>query len=214
MRAATVRSAGIATSMLLLGTLVLAGCSSTAPETAPPTAQERLAGSLTELFEQQLQNPNLSDFERDVFERAIDSGEIPQSDYDEGFNRYEQCVSDLGYEDTWTKQPNGVYRITPPPLKGQEAVDEYMSQTAECADGTTMRIEAMFIQQQSNPDLNADQRVVAIQCLLEAGFVDASYTTEDFDADLESGFQDATFDVASTEANTCLYNAGYAIAVQ
>lgn len=201
------------TSLLLLGIVALTGCGGT-PDTDAPTTQEKLAGSLTELFEQQLQNPGLSDFEREAFERAIDSGSISQDDYDEAFNRYEQCVSDLGYKDTWSKQPNGVYRITPPHLEGQDAVDQYMSQTGECADGTTMRIEALFIQQQSNPDLNADPRAVAVQCLLKGGYVDASYTLDDFDKDLQSGFENAPYDVSASDVNACLYNAGFAITVQ
>lgn len=167
---------------------------------------------MTELFQQQLQKPNLSDFERDVFERAVETGSIPQSDYDEAFNRYERCVSDLGYKDTWTKEANGLYRITPPPLADQEAVNRYGDLTADCADGTTMRIEAMFAQQQSNPDLNADPRAVVVQCLVKGGYVETSYTVDDLDRDLQSGFENASYDVNSPDINACFYSAGYAIA--
>ncbi len=207
-------AAAAVAALLMCGVVALTGCSSTTPAEKPADSpvQERLAGSMTELFEQQLQNPNLSEFEREVFERAVKTGSISQADYDEAFNRYEQCVSDLGYKDTWEKLPNGLYRITPPPLANQAAVDKYREQTEECADGTTMRIEGIFTQQQSNPNLNADPRAVAIQCLLKGGHTDASYTADDFERDSETGFQDAPFDVSDSDVQTCLYSAGYAIA--
>ena len=90
-------------------------------------------------------------------------------------------------------------------------MNRYGDLTADCADGTTMRIEAMFAQQQSNPDLNADPRAVVVQCLVKAGYVDASYTVDDLDRDLQSGFGNASYDVNSPDINACFYSAGYAI---
>jgi hypothetical protein len=180
---------------------------------APPDANERLAGSLTELFEQELQNSNLTDFEREVLQRASETGKISEPDYDEAFNRYEQCVSDLGYTDTWEKMPNGIYQITPPLLESQAASEIYFDQANECATGTTMVIEALYTLQQANPNLLADSRLVAIQCLVSSGFVDPSYTVDDFDRDFNSQFQTAPYDVMDPEANLCLFGAGYAIGI-
>lgn len=177
------------------------------------TGEEVLAGSMTELFAQYLDDESLSDFERDVLERAAETGTIPQADYDEAFTRYQQCVSDLGYTETWTQLPSGVYQVTPPVLDSQEATDRYAEQTTECATGTIMVVEALFNQQQVNPDLLSDSRAVAVDCLLEGGFVDGSYTVEDFDRDLEIP-PEASFDVSDPVANACLSSAGYSIAVQ
>jgi hypothetical protein len=206
------RPARVALVTLLAGVPVLAGCDDPGGDASPAPTQEVLASSLTDLFEQQLQNPNLSEFERDVFQRAVESGEIPQADYDEAFQRYEQCVSDLGYQESWRQLPTGVYQITPPVFDDDADLERYAEEATDCADGTTMRIEMVFVQQQGNPDLLADPRAVAVRCLVEGGFVDASYTADDFEEDLAAGLEDVPFDVADPAANLCLANAGYAVA--
>lgn len=210
------RTLGAALTSLVLATAALSGCSEGSGSSGPApgsTANEVLAGSMTELFAQYLESDALTDFERDVLERASESGEITEADYDEAFTRYQHCVTDLGYEETWTKLPNGVYRVTPPVLDSQEAVDTYATQATECAEGTTKLVEALYNQQQTNPDLLSDQRAVAVQCLVEAGAVDGSYTVDDFDEDVANP-PEASFDVSEPEANACLSSAGYSIAVQ
>lgn len=178
------------------------------------TPGQRIAGNVAELIEQKLRQPGLSDFEREVLTRSAEAGAVSQADYDEAFRRYEECVSALGYRDTWTQMPNGVYRITPPSLVGEDAAKKYIDDTNKCADGTTMRIESVFTAQQSNPDLIADPMVVAIGCLRDRGFVDDSYTPESLDRDLQSGFVQAPFDVADPAVNECLFNAGIAVTVK
>lgn len=173
---------------------------------------EVLAGSLTELFEQYLSKENLSDFEREVLERAVETGSISQADYDEAVNRYLKCTSDLGYDETATKLASGLYQITPPIFDTDAEADKYSEQSADCAEGTTMVIESLFNQQQNNPDLLADPRQTAVQCLLEGGFVDASYTVDDFDADMQDP-GNASFDVSDETANACLAAAGYSISI-
>lgn len=193
----------------------LAGCTGTTePAEASPAAggQEVLGSSITDLFEQYLGSDEISEFERGVLERAAEAGEISQADYDEAFNKYTQCTSDLGYEETWTKLSTGLYQVTPPALESQDAVDKYAEQSTDCASGTVRLIEALFNQQQTNPDLLADPRAVAVQCLLKGGFVDAAYTVDDFQQDIADP-ANASFDVADTEANTCLTSAGFSIAV-
>lgn len=206
----------IALVSLALGALALAGCSAQAePEEAAPSqgAQEVLASSMTELFQQYLDGDNLTDFEREVLERAMETGEISQADYDEAFSRYIQCTTDLGYEEKWTKLPSGLYQVTPQVFDSQEDVDKYAEQSTSCADGTIIIIESLFNQQQNNPDLLADPRAIAVQCLLEGGFIDASYTVDDFDRDMKDPGS-ASFDASDPDANACLYAAGYAISVE
>lgn len=201
---------------LALTAMTLSGCGSDAGTTddqSTSTGDEVLAGSMTELFAQYLDDETLSDFEREVLERAAETGAISQADYDEAFTQYQQCVSDLGYTETWTQLPSGVYQVTPPLFDSQEATDRYAEQATECATGTVMVVEALFNQQQVNPDLLSDSRAVAVDCLLEGGFVDGTYTVEDLDRDLETP-PEASFDVSDPIANACLSSAGYSIAVQ
>ncbi|WP_156382619.1 hypothetical protein [Sanguibacter sp. Leaf3] len=221
MRTTTARRLSVMLASLTLTVSVLAGCgddptgggTGTTDEQPRSTGDEVLAGSMTELFAQYLDSDTVSEFERDVLERAAETGTIPQADYDEAFTRYQQCVSDLGYTETWTKLPSGVNQVTPPLLDSQEAADRYAEQATGCATGTIMLIEALFNQQQVNPDLLSDSRAVAVSCLLEGGIVDASYTVDDLDRDLEIP-PEASFDVSDPAANACLSSAGYSIAVQ
>ncbi|GAA3219239.1 hypothetical protein ACFP63_16035 [Oerskovia jenensis] len=203
---------------LVLTTLALTACSSTdgPGEGESPVAGQKIASSLTALFEQRLEEPDLSDFEREVFERAVETGEISAVDYEEAFNRYQACMLDLGYQDTWTKGPDGLFQITPPASITQDpkAAEEYMERGSDCADGTVMRIEATYGQQQNNADLLADPREVAVQCLQTLGAVPADYSPEDLETELQGDLQKASFDAKDPEANQCLRGAGFAIALQ
>ena len=52
-----------------------------------------------------------------------------------------------------------------------------------------------------------------MQCLIEAGVVDASYTSQTLRDDLDNAFENASYDPMSAEAQTCFSNAGYTISV-
>ena len=109
--------------------LVLSGCTTTTEGTydggTDAAADQRLAGSLTELFEQALDEPRNAEnpFVVGVLTRAIDTGAIAQEDYDEAHRLYRTCMTDAGYEESYSQLANGSCRITPPPLDGQEAVE-------------------------------------------------------------------------------------------
>jgi hypothetical protein len=164
--------------------------------------------SLVEQFEQARENAT-TDFERDVLDRAIAAGEISAADYEEAFSRYRECVEDAGVEETYEMRPDGLYAITPPKLDGQAEADEYMEVTGQCADGTTMRIEALYNTQVNNPGLVEDTRLLAVDCLIEEGLAPADYTVETLHADAEAAFEDAPFDPMAPEAQECLVKGGY-----
>ena len=77
-------------------------------------------------------------------------------------------------------------------------------------------IEAAFNMQVNNPDGREPSEVVA-ECLAEQGAVDADYTAERFDEDLESasdsGFEDSAFDVGDPDVQDCLEKGGFHITV-
>lgn len=201
-----------------VGILVLSGCTTTTEGTyeggTDTAGSEKLAGSLTELFQRALDVPENAEnpFVAEVLTRAIDSGTIAQEDYDEAHRLYRTCMNDAGYEENYSQLANGSYQITPPPLDGQEAVEKYMEVGTECS-AEFAPIEALFITQQGNPDLLSDRAQVAVQCLIEAGVVDASYTSQTFRDDLDDAFASAAYDPMSPQAQTCFSNAGYSISV-
>ncbi|MDR1078921.1 MAG: hypothetical protein LBL55_09750 [Propionibacteriaceae bacterium] len=188
----------------------LSGCSST--EDAPEKGDERLAGSLTELFHMGLDTMNPSEVEREAIERAIIAGRIDSADYEAAHVRYVQCMARHGYQPTFRKTAEGLY-IELPDL----AVDDFTASDMAHTDcyGDNRVIGALYRMQQSNPDLLADYRLLAIQCLKKGGFVDAGYTVEDFERDQEvSQRNPATdgfpFDPYEDGPSDCLYVAGYA----
>ncbi|MFC4561071.1 hypothetical protein ACFO4E_04290 [Nocardiopsis mangrovi] len=168
---------------------------------------------MVEQFEQAREDAT-SDFERDVFDRAIENGEIAAEDYEDAFNRYRQCAQDAGLEETYERRPDGIYSITPPVLNGESDIDEYMEVSGDCADGTTMRIEALYQTQINNPGLIEDTRLLTVDCLVAEGLVPDDYDADRLDADVSDGFAEAPFDPADPEARECLRQGGYGIAVE
>lgn len=194
------------------------GCSSS-PNGDNTTVGQKLAPSLEALFEQALQRPGLSQFERDVLSRAVEAGKIAQADYEEAHSRYARCMKDAGVTETYTKLSNGLYEIHPPRVTGngataQEAGNRYKAVSEKCARGTMPVVESLYLVQQGNPDLLADPFAVAVRCLVKAGVAPADYTPEDLKADQKNLFAQAPYKVSDPQAHACLFAAGFAVAVR
>lgn len=156
-----------------------------------------------------------TDFERGIWDRAIKTGRISQADYEESFSRYRQCAQDAGYRETYTKQANGTYRITPPQLTEDKALDQYLKTTNDCANNAGLpRVEALLRTQADNPDRLADPREVVVRCLLKEGLVTADYTAEQLGEAAKNGFRKVPFDLADPRAEQCLSSGGYTVEVQ
>ncbi|MBB6170037.1 hypothetical protein HNR23_000097 [Nocardiopsis mwathae] len=155
-----------------------------------------------------------SDFEREVFDRAVENGEIAPEDYEEAFNRYMKCAEGAGLDETYTKLPSGIYKLVKWDAGGsddQQANEEHFEKSAECADGTIVRIEAMYLQQVGGTDAHDDPREAAVHCLIEAGVAPADYSVDEFDEDLENGFEGSDFDVTDPATQDCMHTAGYSL---
>ncbi|MCI6531879.1 MAG: hypothetical protein SO053_08700 [Bifidobacterium animalis] len=124
-----------------------------------------------------LQNDDLSDFERNVLERAVSTGSITQDDYEQAYTKYLQCMTNAGYDQLkYTKMPDGLYR-----LSNEAKTDEgYFDQSVQCSDGTIRVIEAAYRDQQDNPERYKDSGIIAAQCLRDAKIVDDTYTAAQF----------------------------------
>jgi hypothetical protein len=155
-----------------------------------------------------------SDFERAALDRAINTGKIDQADYEEAFSRYRQCAQDAGLAETYTKLPNGIYRVNPP--SDIKDVDTYAKTMRDCAaNAGLISLEALYRTQVDNPDLLADGKLVAVRCLIKAGLVPTDYTVEKLTAFLKSDLDKSTdFDPMNAEAQKCLTAGGMAISVK
>lgn len=176
----------------------------------------RIADSLVELIEPELARDDLSTFERDVLQRAVDTGRIEQADYDEAVDRYLACMSDAGFAETRRRLLNGLDQLTlvqPDGVDGTAYLLAYIDAADVCATGTTKRVEAYFALQQGNPDLLADPFEAAVRCLAAYGLVDARVTARRLERLLTSGVDAAPFDVMSLEAQTCFLGVGLAVVV-
>jgi hypothetical protein len=183
----------------------LVGCGENGPE--PAATEARIANSLTEYFQRGLALLHPSPIEREAIERAIVAGRIDQADYEAAHLRFAQCMTERGFELSFRKTPDGLYIELPYTLENSTQNDDLDTAHIECSVDNAV-LTALYRTQQANPELLADQRLTAIQCLQRSGFVDADYTVDDFDRD-----RDATtfpFDQYETGPNNCLYQAGYA----
>jgi hypothetical protein len=159
-----------------------------------------------------------SDFERAALDRAIKTGRIDPADYEEAFSRYRLCAQGAGLAETYTKLPNGIYRVTPPSDLGSEREDvqAYAKSMADCAERAGLiSLEALYRTQVDNPELLADGRLVTVRCLIKEGMVPGDYTVEKLMAFLGSAEADTSaggdFDPIDAEAQKCLTAGGMAV---
>jgi len=178
-----------------------------------------LASSLTALFQQTLNTGGrsgfgLSELERQVLTRAVDSGSISAADYELVFSSYTACMAQHGITGvTWTKAADGAYY---PPAIDYRFVS-FTSDRWEGADEACQAdlywVQQMYQTQQDNPGLLADQDQAIVACLRRAGLVDAAYTAEDFTSEWDewaSGTRGTvSFDMANPVANACMASQGY-----
>lgn len=154
-----------------------------------------------------------SDFERAALDRAIETGKIDPADYEQAFSRYRQCAQDAELNETYTKLPNGIYRVTPP--SDIEDIDAYGKIMVECASNAGLvSLEALYRTQIDNPDLLADPKLVTVRCLIKAGLVPTDYTVEKLTTFLKADAEKMTdFDPMTTEAQGCLTAGGIALSI-
>ncbi|GAB3277941.1 hypothetical protein GCM10027589_03880 [Actinocorallia lasiicapitis] len=189
--------------------LLVTGCSSGDPEPEPAKKGGRI--SLVAEFKK-ARDRATSDTERAVWDRAIKDGKLQPSDYEDAFAKYRQCAQDAGIKDTYAKQANGIYKVTPALMTEKSAVDAWAKTTGGCADSTgLMRLEALYRTQVDNPEGIADQRELVVSCLLKEGLVTGAYTAEQFDKDARAGMVDTPFDTTDPKARACLEKGGYAM---
>jgi hypothetical protein len=195
--------------MALVLATAACGAESTTEQPPPGGAGERMK-PLVEQFKE-ARDRAASDFERDALDRAVQTGKIDAADYEEAFSRYRQCAQDAGLRETYTKLPNGIYRVNP--SADLDNVDAYAKTMRDCASKAGLiSLEALLRTQVDNPDLLADPRLIVVRCLVKAGLVAADYTPEKLMAFLKGDVQKRTdFDPMHPDAQKCLTAGGMAV---
>jgi len=195
-----------ATAFLVL--LALAACTA---DNSGPESSRKLAGSFEELLDQRLSLPDLNDFEREVYTRAKETGQISQADYDEAYSRFTACMAEGGEPITLQKLKNGVYRIKTTPLDPGESLEQAMDVVSACQKTTTGFIPELFQIQQVNPDLLGDSFEAEYRCLERSGLIPESYSLEKYKkSQLEQpppgkrSTDDMPFDFQADEVQSCL----------
>lgn len=183
------------------------------------TERQRIANNFSELVTAALEDPNLQEFDRDVLERAKNTGRIAQADYDEAYSRFSQCMELSGKPVSLTKLSNGLYQIKNTPLSDGETVESAMTIVNKCSEGTTNRLGELYSIQQGNPELLSDPYEISYKCLQSKGLVDSQLPLEEFRKALAtagnqgSSLEDRVpFDPYGDEAQACFLGANMTIA--
>lgn len=179
------------------------------------SSEARIAPSMGALFDQYLAEDTLSQFERDVLQRARRSGKISAEDYETAHGRQMSCMAEHGWQEQTRKLSNGLYQstgVTPVPSTDDE-VNEYMEASNACSEGISKIIESLYQLQQGNPELLSDPYEAAVECLKDGDLVDDAYTGRKLEAALngDGASDDLPFDTSSDTAQSCFAGAGLAV---
>lgn len=161
----------------LLAVSALAACSSDS-QSKPET--QYIANNFREIIDEALTRPYLQEFDRAVLERAKEAGRIEQSDYDEAYSRFEQCMRSNGEPVTLRKLSNGPYRVVTTPLSPGETLESAMEVVTECERGTILHLADLYGIQQGNPKLLANPDQIAYECLEAKGLLTSEFSLEEF----------------------------------
>lgn len=167
------------------------------------------------LFDQYLAKDTLSQFERDVLQRAKKTGRISAEDYETAHDKQAACMAENGWREQTRKLSNGLYQttgVTPVPSTDAE-VNKYMETSNTCSEGVSKVIESIYQLQQGNPGLLADPYETAVECLKKGNLVDKAYTGRKLENALskDGTSKGLTFDASSDAAQSCFAGAGLAV---
>jgi hypothetical protein len=181
--------------------------------------RRHIAENFSELVSTALLDPNLQEFDREVLERAENTGRIEQADYDEAYSRFARCMETSGKPVALTKLNNGLYQVENTPLSEAETIESAMSIVNKCSEGTTNRLGELYSIQQGNPELLSNPYEIAYKCLESKGVIDSHLPLEDFQKTLSSAGNEGStledrlpFDPYSDEAQACFVGANMTFA--
>lgn len=188
---------GAAAALALVAGLFLTGCSAAAdPDGSAPVSSTQQADSgatedanLATLIDRGLQEVQ-SDFQREVLQKAKDTGELSEADWKEANNRFVQCAEDGGLEVELMYQGAEVQYISP---AGEDSTEEQRAMENELVLECEMKTNAFikevyaYLNQSggSGEDYAMERAIMA--CLVDRDLAPEDITFEQFMADLETG---------------------------
>ncbi|MGW2207200.1 hypothetical protein [Streptomyces sp. NPDC001774] len=189
--------------------MTAASCSVPTPELLPagPALHAQLERGLAQ---------STTDFERKVFRDAIRRGGIIQEEYEKAFVLYSDCVRAEGVIESYRRLPSGIYRVIGSNAETKEQMEEAGKVIQRCADGSIMRIEAVYRMQLFNPAGEPNLFKLAVECLIRERVAGPDYSEGQLRKALQwDGSPDHGNgrgpDLRSGKAVDCLYNYGFAV---
>lgn len=141
-----------------------------------------MAGSYGEMVDQMFRDdPQMSDYQRGILERAKRDGAISVHDYEDAWSRYKQCMVDLGHVHTQlAKFPNGVYH--PKAWRNMDKAEDARIENDDnaCQKKYVVDVRDVYGIQVGNPGLWSNQDDAIADCLKRAGKVPKDYTGDRF----------------------------------
>lgn len=184
----------------------------------------RLASSLRAYAAQLLEDDDgsMGAEQRDILQRAAESGEVSVSDYEAAWQRYQTCVVDKGYDrPELLTYSNGIRQANEGAMTPEQAADlAYTEKMARDYDACMVAhvdgVNALYVAQAGNPNLYADYDEGAVDCLRRGGLAPKSYTVDDYreDQDMLAHRSDGEeletgIDMDDPEVMACMAANGY-----
>ncbi|WP_317642675.1 hypothetical protein [Bombiscardovia apis] len=165
----------------------------------------KMADSIAVLAKQELEQRQVSGFQREILQRTVESGSMSASDYENAWGMMKRCIVDRGYPRFAPKKTaNGIYSFA---FGGRDGSDENTPRFAEvhsdCQEEYVDVVSIIYNVQVGNPNLYADNAEAAVDCLHRENVVPKNYKIERFRA-AQGSDKDLGFDPFTPEAQNCL----------
>jgi hypothetical protein len=141
-----------------------------------------------------------SDWEREMLERAAESGQLTDGDFAYAEQMFLQCMADRGVPAEKETDPDtGYFGYSFDDPDGLDA----LAIQKECSQGNGLVVRALYTSQRGNPDFEDVNELMA-ECLVREGLVAEGYSGDDYERDMTAN--DPSFDQSSDDLMRCQVN--------
>ncbi|MBT1162637.1 MULTISPECIES: hypothetical protein [Bifidobacterium] len=190
--------------------LLFSGCgegATVADDDGNAAPSGKLASSLSSYIEGFADMPDLSDFQRDILRRALKSGSVSTSDYEQAWSGYKTCMVGKGYTGLkLIKYSNGMFAEAARSAGTEAQEKKYEQDSGECFDEYISYVDDVYGVQQGNPNLYENIEDGFVDCLHRNGLVPRTYSREDYDDEhkRDDGQNDPySFDRSNPDVQSC-----------
>ena len=175
--------------------LFCTGCSASPSSQPEPDAgtqdsrsSARIAASLSDYAQSLLDSDEsgptpMAQSQREILQKAADTGEITAGDYERAWAGYRQCVVDRGWTDPVLRRyPNGIIENSSMDISGlTEDQDRQVTRDAvECTNLYVRDVATVYGFQVGNASLLQDADSAIVDCLHQANLVPSDYDATTF----------------------------------